>query len=176
MRCAVVIAIDRNVTVGVQLRRLPLPAVVFHTGQRLEGGFLDLLEPLAPGDAKAAVGLVVDALDAHHERAIDLLDRGKSGATEAEAKVAAKDLDESFADSLILRSSDTRRNDSGREVRGQIRVVFVQIRIVQMTFDDASSQAVGDGNVGYAAIPLIHPPVSAEPVTAFHILRRPGEE
>src|SRR5882762_2855786 len=45
-----------------------------------------------------------------------------------------------------------------------------------MTFDDASSQAVGDGDVGYAAVPLIHPPVTAEPVTAFHILCRPGEE
>jgi hypothetical protein len=97
MRSAVVIAIDGEVTVGVQLRRFPLAAVVFHTGQGLESGFLDLLEPFAPRDAKAAVGLVVDALDADHERAIDLLDRGKSGATKAEAKVAAKDLDESFA-------------------------------------------------------------------------------
>ena len=47
------------------------------------------------------------------------------------------------------------------------RVVLVQIRIVQMAFDHPGLQAVGDGDVGYAAIPLIHPPVSAEPVCGF---------
>ncbi len=40
------------------------------------------------GDAKATVSLVVDALDAHHQGAIDLGDRSKSGATEAEPEVA----------------------------------------------------------------------------------------
>jgi len=70
VRGAVVIAIDGDVTVGVQLRCLPLAAVVFHAGQGLERGFLDLLEPLAAGDTKAAVGLIVDALDADVKRAI----------------------------------------------------------------------------------------------------------
>ena len=122
------------------------------------------------------MGLVVDALDAHHQRAIDLGDRGKSGATEAEPEVAAKDFDESLADRLILRLSDTSRNDSRGEVRGQVRVVFVQIGIVQMAFDDASLQAIGNSHVRHAAVLLIHPPVTAEPVAAFHVLRRPGEE
>src|ERR1700686_5396215 len=111
MRSAVVIAIDGDITVGVQLRRLPLAAVVFHTGQRLKGGFLDLLEPLAAGDTKAAVGLVVDALDAHIERAIDLGDRRKSGAAEAEPEVAGEDFHQSFRDRLILWLSDPSRND-----------------------------------------------------------------
>ena len=118
MRGAVIIAIDGDVTVGVQLRRLPLAAVVLHAGQGLERGFLDLLEPLAARDAKAAVSLVVDALDAHHQRAIDLGDRGKSGATEAEPKVAAEDFDQSLRDRLILGLSHARRNDCRGEVRG----------------------------------------------------------
>src|SRR5580704_19426205 len=165
---AVVIAIDSDVTVGVQLCRLPLAAVVFHTGQRLESGFLDLLEPFAAGDAEAAVRLVVDALDAHHQRAVDLGDRGKSGATEAEAKVAAKDLDEPLADRLIAWPPHTSRNDSRGKMRGQVRVVFVQIGIVQMAFDDAGLQAIGNGDVTYATIIRKHPPVTAEPVAAFH--------
>src|SRR5882724_930227 len=111
MRGAVVIAIDGDVTVGVQLRCLPLPAVVFHTGQRLEGGFLDLLEALAAGDPKAAVGLVVDALDANIERTIDLGDRSKSGATEAEPEVTGEDFHQSLCDGLILRLSHASRND-----------------------------------------------------------------
>src|ERR1039457_6961900 len=101
MRCAVVIAVHGEVTVGVQLRRLPLPAVVFHTGQRLESGFLDLLEPFTAGDAKATVGLVVDALDAHHQCAIDLGDRRKSGATKAEPEGAGEDFHESLCDCFI---------------------------------------------------------------------------
>src|SRR5450631_4326748 len=111
MRGAVVIAIDGDVTVGVQLRRLPLPAVVFHAGQGLEGGFLDLLEALAAGDTKASVSLVVDALDAHHQGSVDLRDRGKSGATEAEPEVAHQDFYESLANCLILRFSHACRND-----------------------------------------------------------------
>src|SRR6267154_6264893 len=118
MRGAVVIAIDGDVTVGVQLRRLPFPAVVFHAGQGLERSFLDLLEPLAAGDTKAAVGLVVDALDADHQRTIDLGDRGKSGATEAEPEVAGKDFYQSLRDRLILWPSDTSRNDCRRKMRG----------------------------------------------------------
>src|SRR6267154_2472888 len=111
MRGAVVIAIDGDVTVGVQLRRLPFPTVVFHAGQGLERSFLDLLEALAAGDTKAAVSLVVDALDAHHQRTIDLGDRSKSGTTEAEPEVTGEDFHQSLRDGLILRFSDTSRND-----------------------------------------------------------------
>ena len=160
----------------MQLRSLPLAAVVFHAGQGLEGGSLDLLEPLAAGDAKASVGLVVDALDADHQCTIDLGDRGKSGATEAEPEVAGEDFHQSLCDGLILGFSDARRNDGCGEVRSQVRIVFVQIGIVQMAFDDAGLQAIGDGDMGYPAVPLIHSPVSAEPVAAFHILRRPSKE
>src|SRR5450759_5177731 len=102
MRGAVVIAIDGDITIGVQLRRLPFPAVVFHAGQGLEGGFLDLLEALAAGDTKASVSLVVDSLDAHHQRAIDLGDRRKSRTTEAEPEVTREDFHQSLRDGLIL--------------------------------------------------------------------------
>src|ERR1700677_2610179 len=127
MRGAVVIAIDDEVTVGMQLRRLPLPAVVLHAGQGLERSFLDLLEPLAAGDTKASVSLVVDALDAYHQCAIDLGDGGKSGATKAEPEVATEDFHEPFGDRLILRFSDTSRNDCCGKMCGQVRIVFVQI-------------------------------------------------
>src|ERR1700728_4103948 len=120
MRGAVVIAIDGDVTVGVQLRRLPFPAVVFHTGQGLEGGFLDLLEPLAAGDTKASAGLVVDALDAHHQSTIDLGDRGNPGATEADPEVTGEDFPQSLCDGLILRLSDTSRNDCRGKMCGQV--------------------------------------------------------
>src|SRR5580698_1055164 len=115
MRSAVVIAVHGDVTVGVQLRRLPLAAVVFDAGQDLERCFLDLLEPLTPRDAEAAVSLVVDALDAHHQRAIDLSDRGKSRAAKAEPEVAHQDFYESLANCLILRFPHARRNDCGGE-------------------------------------------------------------
>src|SRR5712672_1771376 len=111
MRGAVVVAIDGDVTVGVQLRRLPLAAVILRAGQRFERGPLDLLEPLAAGDTKASVGLVVDAFDTDHQRTIDLGDRGKSGATEAEPEVTGEDFHQSLCDRLILRLSDTSRND-----------------------------------------------------------------
>jgi hypothetical protein len=47
------------------------------------------------------MGLIVDALDAHHQRSIDLGDRGKPGATEAEPKVAHQDFYKSLANCLI---------------------------------------------------------------------------
>ena len=141
MRGAVVVALDGDVAVGVQLRRLPFPAVDFHAGQRLERGFLDRLEALAARDAKAAVASIVDALDAHHQRPIDLGDRGKAGATVAEAQVAHEDFDQSLRDGFILRLSGTRRNDRRGEMRGQVRVVWVQIRIVQMAFEHALSSS-----------------------------------
>src|ERR1700677_489140 len=118
MRSAVIVAIDGDITGGMQVRRLPLAAVVFHARQGFERGSLDLLEPFAAGDAKAAMGLVVDALDADHERPIDLGDRGKSGATEAEAKVADQDFYESLANCLITRFSHASRNDSRGKMRG----------------------------------------------------------
>src|SRR5208283_5396492 len=118
MRGAVIIAIDGDITVRMQLRRFPLAAVVLDARQGFESGSLDLLEPFAARDTKAAVGLLVDAFDADHERAIDLGDRSKSGVAEAEAKISAKDFDESLADRLILRLSDTSRNDSRGKMRG----------------------------------------------------------
>src|ERR1700691_741275 len=118
MRGAVVIAIDGDIAVRMQLGVLPLTAVVLHTGQRLERGPLDLLEPFAARDAKAAVSLVVDALDAHHQSAVDLGDRGKSRAAEAEPEVAHQDFYESLANCLILRFSHACRNDCRAEVRG----------------------------------------------------------
>src|ERR1700731_4490269 len=110
MRPAVIVAVDGDVAIGVQLRRLPLAAVVLNSRQRLECGFLDLLEPFTSRNAKATVGLLVDALDADHQRAIDLGDRSKSGATKAEAKVATQDFYESFHDCLITGPSHARRN------------------------------------------------------------------
>src|ERR1017187_2612764 len=176
MRCAVIITVHGEVTVRVQLRRLPLPAVVFHARQGLERGSLDLLEALAARDAKATVGLVVDALDAHHQRSIDLGNRRKSGATKAEPEVAGEDFHESLCDCFIAWAPHTSRNDSRGKMSGYVRVVFVQIRIVQMAFDDAGLQAVGNGDVTDATVIFKHPPVTAEPVTAFHVLGRPGKE
>src|SRR5271167_5260331 len=118
MRRAVIVAVDGDIAVGVQLRRLPLPAVVLRGWQGFERGFFDFLVPLAAGDAKAAVSLIVDALDADRERAIDLLDRGKSGAAEPEAKVPTQDLHQPFDDRLVLRLSDPRRNDRRTKMRG----------------------------------------------------------
>src|SRR5271155_4452207 len=118
MRSAVIVTVNGDVAVRMQLRRFPLPAVVLHTGQRLERGPLDLLEALTARDAKAAVSLVVDALDAHHQSAVDLGDRGKSRAAEAEPEVAHQDFYESLANCLILRFSHACRNDCGGEVRG----------------------------------------------------------
>src|ERR1700730_7994453 len=45
-----------------------------------------------------------------------------------------------------------------------------------MAFDDAGLHTIGNSDVRYTAVPLIHPPVTAKPVTAFHILGRPGKE
>ena len=45
-----------------------------------------------------------------------------------------------------------------------------------MAFDDAGLQAVGNSDVTHAAVICKHPPMTAEPVTAFHVLRRPGKE
>jgi hypothetical protein len=45
MRSAVIIAVDGDVTIGVQRRRLPLTAIILNRRQGLECGFLDLLEP-----------------------------------------------------------------------------------------------------------------------------------
>ena len=176
MRRTIIVAINGDVAIGVQLRRLPLAAVVLDTRQRFESGSLDLLEPLTAGDAKAAMRLIVDALDAHHQRTIDLRDRSKSRAAEPEAKVPTQDLDQSLDDRLIPRFSHASRNDRRREVRSQVCVVLVQIGVVQMTFDDARLQAVRHGDVTDAAIILKHPPVAAEPVTALHVLGRPREQ
>src|SRR5882757_10820224 len=101
MRAAVIVAVDGDVAIGVQLPRLPLATVILNRRQSLECAFLDLLEPFPSGDAKATVGLLVDALDADHQRAVDLGDGSKTGATKAEAKVATQDLDQSFHDCLI---------------------------------------------------------------------------
>src|ERR1700704_3175835 len=101
MRSAVIVAVDGDVAIGVQLRRLPLAAVILNRRQRLECGFLDLLEPFTSRDAKATVGLLVDALDADHQRAIDLGGRSQSGATIPEAKVATQYFYQSFHDCLI---------------------------------------------------------------------------
>ena len=68
--------------------------------------------------------------------------------TKAEAEVATEDFYESLDDRLILRLSDPRRNDGRREVRGHVRVVFIQIGIVQVTFDDPLPQTIGHRDVG----------------------------
>jgi hypothetical protein len=122
------------------------------------------------------VGLVVDALDAHHQRAIDLGDRRKSGATEAEPEVAGEDFHQSFRDCLIAGPPHACRNNCRGKMCGQVRVVFVQIGIVQMAFDDAGLQAVGHSDVTDTTIIRKHPPMTAEPVTAFHVLRCPGKQ
>src|ERR1700724_1777667 len=100
MRSAVVVAVDGDVAIGVQLPRFPLAAVILNRRQSLECGFLDLLEPFPSRDAKATVGLLVDALDADHQRAIELGDGSKPRATKTEAKVATQDFDQSFHDCL----------------------------------------------------------------------------
>ena len=66
----------------------------------------------------------------------------------AEAKIAAEDLYQALDDRLILRLSDARRNDCRGKMRGHVRVVFVQIRIVQVTLDDTLPQTIWHRNVG----------------------------
>src|SRR5271166_3716951 len=111
VRRAVVIALHRNEAIRMQFRLLPLPAVVLGAGQSLERGSLHCLEAFAARDAKATMPLVIDPLDAYRERSIDLGDGGKSCVTKAEAKIAAEDLYEPLDDRLVLRFSDTRRDD-----------------------------------------------------------------
>ena len=118
VRRVVIVALDGDVAVGVQLGVFPLPAVELDARQRLERDFLDLLEPLATRDAEAAVGLLIDALDAHHQRPIDLGDGGKSRAAEPEAKVAGEDFYQSLDHSLIPWAAHTSRNDGCGEVGG----------------------------------------------------------
>src|ERR1700704_6472703 len=45
-----------------------------------------------------------------------------------------------------------------------------------MAFDDAGLQTIWNSDVSYAAIVLKHPSVTAEPVTAFHVLRCPSKQ
>jgi hypothetical protein len=56
-------------------------------------------------------------------------------------------------------------------MRGQIRVVFVQIRIVEVTFHDALAQAVWYRHVGHAAVIGEHASVTGEPVATLHAVR-----
>ena len=78
IRCAVVIAFHGDEAVRMQLRLLPLATIVLGGGQRLECGLLDRLEAFATRDTKATMPLIIDPLDAHHERSIDLGDGGES--------------------------------------------------------------------------------------------------
>ncbi len=72
MRGAVVVALDADVTVGVQLRFLPFPAVELSLRQRLQRDLFQRLEALAARDAEASVAPIIDALDALLERLVDL--------------------------------------------------------------------------------------------------------
>ena len=78
MRRAVVIALHGDEAIGMELRFLPLATIVLGSGQRLECGLLDRLEAFAARDTKATMPLVIDPLDAYHQRSIDLGDGGKS--------------------------------------------------------------------------------------------------
>ena len=72
MRGAVVVALDADVTVGVQFCVLPLPAVEVALRQRFQRDSLQRLEALAARDAKARVTPIIDALGAFLERLVDL--------------------------------------------------------------------------------------------------------
>src|SRR5271166_1577319 len=96
--------------------------------------------------------------------------------TKAEAKIAAEDLYQALDDRLILRLSDTGGNDCRGKMRGHVRVVFVQVGIVQVTLDDTLPQTIGHSHVGYAAVEGEHASVAGDPVATLHVLRRPGEQ
>src|SRR5260370_22657767 len=102
VRCAVVIAFDRDEAIGVKLRLLPLAPFVLGRGQRLERRLLDRFEAFAARDAKATMPLAIDPLEAYHERSSDLGAGGKSSAPKADAKVATQDLYHTLDDRLIL--------------------------------------------------------------------------
>src|SRR6185312_14130381 len=72
MRGAVVVALDADVTVGVQLRFLPFPAVELALRQRFQRGPLERLEAIAARYAKARMAALIDALDTLIERLVDL--------------------------------------------------------------------------------------------------------
>jgi len=72
MRGAVIVALDADVTVGVQLRFLPLPTVELGLRQRLQRGSLQRLEAIVALDAEASVAPIIDALDALLECLVDL--------------------------------------------------------------------------------------------------------
>jgi hypothetical protein len=80
MRRAVIVALDVHVTVGMQLRVLPLPAVELHLRQRLERGFLDRLEALAARDAEAGVARSLMRSTHSIERWLILRERGEARA------------------------------------------------------------------------------------------------
>lgn len=96
--------------------------------------------------------------------------------TKAEAEVATEDFYESLDDRLILRLSDPRRNDGRGKMRGHVRVVFVQIGIVQVTFDDPLSQTIGHRDVGHAVVMSKHASMAGDPVATLHVLGRPGKQ
>lgn len=96
--------------------------------------------------------------------------------TKAEAKIATEDFYESLDDRLVLRLSDTSRNDCRGKVRGHVRVVFVQIRIVQVTLDDSLPQTIGHRDVSHAVVIGVHASMAGDPVATLHVLRRPGKQ
>ena len=79
VRGAVVVALDGDVAVGVQLRRPSTPRRrTPRWATALSAAFSIFSKRSRRETPKRRWRLVIDALDAHHQRAVDLGDRGKS--------------------------------------------------------------------------------------------------
>ena len=61
-------------------------------------------------------------------------------------------------------------------MRGHVRVVFVQIGIIQVTLDDPLPQTIGHRDVGHAVVISKHASMAGDPVATLHVLRRPGKQ
>ena len=175
VRRAVVDALHVDVAVGVELDLFPLANVERYRRQRFQGHSLDGIEAFAARDAKARVRPRVDALYAFTQRPIDLRERGEALAPMAKTHVAHEDLHQSFDDRLVLRMPGTCRDHGRAVVAGELGVTGVEIRIVEMAFEDALLEAVRYGDVRHAAVEGEHPSVTGEPVAALRVFGGPGE-
>ena len=94
----------------------------------------------------------------------------------AEPHIAHQDFHQSFDDRFILRMFRARRDHGRGELTGQLRVAGVQVWIIQVAFEHTLFQTIRYGHMRDAAVKGEHSPVGAEPIAAFHVLSRPGEQ
>src|SRR5450631_1228507 len=176
VRGAVIIALDAEITIGMQRRLFPFATVELGLRQRFEGDFLQCLEALTARDTKAGMAPIIDPLHALSERLIDLRKRRKGRAPIPEALIAHEYFHRAFDDRLVLWMIRARGHDGGRKMRTERGIARVQIGVVQMAFQDALLQAVRHRHVAHPAVEGEHAPVTAEPVAALHVLGRPREQ